>query len=153
MEKISKKIFRKKIQKNIRIFLLDPHCLGRVNKKNEMFLGRDCQNPNILVITYNISKIQKILARFFGEITIWSFFLIKLHVTERQKSLNEVCEGVTELKNHTKKFCWPWAYFASKMSLLYWFDQMVQKKAWFSYLLSKTGGSGFFLNHLIKSKK
>ena len=46
------------------------HCLGRVTKKNKMFIGRDCQNPNILVISYNISKIQKILARFFGEITI-----------------------------------------------------------------------------------
>ena len=27
------------------------HCLGRVNKKNEMFLGGDYQNPKIQVIS------------------------------------------------------------------------------------------------------
>ena len=93
--------------KSLQFLTAPSHCLGRVNKENEMFLGRDCQNPNILVISYNISKIQKILARFFGEIAIWSFFLIKLHVTERLGSLNEVYEWVAGLKNHTNKCCWP----------------------------------------------
>ena len=73
-------------------------------------------------------------------------------MTERLESLNEVCEGVTGSKNHTKKCCWPYAIFASKMSLLFGFDQMVQKNSQSSYLLSKIGRSGFFLNHLIKSQ-
>ena len=30
------------------------------------------------------------------------------------------------------------------MSLLFWFDQLVHKKAGSSYLLSEMGGSGFF---------
>ena len=34
-----------------------------------------------------------------------SFFLIKLHVTERLESQNEVCEGVAGMKNHAKKGC------------------------------------------------
>ena len=39
----------------------------------------------------------------FGEIVIWNFFLIKLQLTERLESLNEVCEGVAGAKNHTKE--------------------------------------------------
>ena len=35
--------------------------------------------------------------------TIQRFSLIKLHATESQESLNEVCEGVTGVKNHTKE--------------------------------------------------
>ena len=35
------------------------------------------------------------------------FSLAKLHMTERLESLNEVCEGVAGVKNHTKKCCWP----------------------------------------------
>ena len=64
-------------------------------------------------------------------------------MTEWLESLNEVCEGVTGAKNHTKKCCRPYAIFASKMSLLFRFDQMVQKKAGSSFLLSEMGGSGF----------
>ena len=47
---------------------------------------------------------------------------------ERLGSLNKVCEGVVGVKNHTKKCYWPYAIFALKMSLLFRFDQMVQKK-------------------------
>ena len=72
---------------------------------------------------------------FFGEIAIWSFFLIKLLVTESLESLNEVSEGVAGVKNHTKKCCCPYAIFASKMSSLFLFDQMVQKKPRSAYLL------------------
>ena len=54
-------------------------------------------------------------------------------MTERLGSLNVVCEGVVGVKNHTKKCCWPYANFASKMSLLFWFDQMVQKKTRSAY--------------------
>ena len=57
---------------------------------------------------------------------IQRFSLIKLHATESQKSLNEVCEGVAGVKNHTKESCRPQAYFASEMSLLFCFDQMDQ---------------------------
>ena len=34
--------------------------------------------------------------------------------------------------------------FTSEMSLLFWFDQMVQKKARSSYLLIEMWGLGFF---------
>ena len=47
---------------------------------------------------------------------------------ERLGSLNEVCQGVAGVKNHTKKCCWPYAIFASKMSLLFLFNQMFGKK-------------------------
>ena len=55
------------------------------------------------------------------------------------ESLNEVCEGVAGVKNHTKESCSPYAYFASEMSLLFGFDQMVQKKTRSSYLCSEMG--------------
>ena len=45
-----------------------------------------------------------------------------------QGLLNEVCEGMAGVTNLTKESCRPWAYFASKMSLLFGFNQMVQKK-------------------------
>ena len=48
-----------------------------------------------------------------------------------------MCEGVVGGKNHTKESCRAQAYFASEMSLLFWFDQMVQKKGRSSYLWSK----------------
>ena len=72
-----------------------------------MCLGRDCQNPKIYLISYNICKNQKVLTTHFGEITILIFLLIKLHVTEVLESLNEVCEGIAGEKNHTKKCCSP----------------------------------------------
>ena len=50
---------------------------------------------------------------------IQRFSLIKLHVTKTRSSLNKVCEGVAGAKNHTKKFCWPLVYFASKIALLF----------------------------------
>ena len=40
---------------------------------------------------------------FFWEMTIWSFFLIKLCSTEMLELLNEVCEGVAGVKNQTKE--------------------------------------------------
>ena len=83
------------------------HCRGRVTKKNEMFCEWECQNPKILTIFCNISKNQNFLTMFFGEIAIWSFFFIKLHVTEGLKLLKEVYERVAGIKNHTKKCCLP----------------------------------------------
>ena len=50
-------------------------------------------------------------------------------MTERLFSLNEVGEGVAGVKNHTKNVFGHRPFFASKMSLFFWFDQMVQKKA------------------------
>ena len=38
--------------------------------------------------------------KFFREDRLKSFFLIKLHMTERLETLNEVCEGMARLKNH-----------------------------------------------------
>ena len=64
-------------------------------------------------------KDQNFLTSPFSVIPILRFSLIKLHVKKGPSSLNEVCEGVAGLKNHTNKCCRPWAYFASKMSLLF----------------------------------
>ena len=55
--------------------------------------------------TIDLCKKINVLATFFGEMTVWSFFFIKLHVTERLASLNEVCEGVAGVKNPTRESC------------------------------------------------
>ena len=57
--------------------------------------------------TIDLCKKIKFLTTFFGEIMVWSFFYIKLHVTEMHESLNEVCEGVVRVKNYTKESCLP----------------------------------------------
>ena len=78
--------------------------------------------------TIDFCKKINVLTTFFGEMMIRSFFLIKIHKTEMRESLNEVCEGVAGVKTYTKESCRPQAYFASKMTLLFGFDQMVLKK-------------------------
>ena len=62
-----------------------------------------------IFISQTIDLCKKIifLTTFFGEMTIWSFCLIKLHVIEMCKSPNEVCEGVAGVKNYTKESCLP----------------------------------------------
>ena len=64
--------------------------------------------PNYSLISWvpKTGKNKKIQQRpkKLGPIKI---FHIKRHMKERLGSLNEVCEGITGVKNHTKKCCWP----------------------------------------------
>ena len=65
--------------------------------------------PNYSLVSWipKTGKKQKILWKVFSGGPVNFFFHIKLHVKERLGSLNEVCEGVAGVKNHTKKCCWP----------------------------------------------
>ena len=65
--------------------------------------------PNYSLISWvpKTGKNKKFQRKVFSGGPIKGFSFIKLHATEVRSSLNEVCEGVAGVKNHTKKSCFP----------------------------------------------